>query len=159
MFTFHTADRAFTLFNGLTFRSGHKLHLKISQQQQQQEPQSQILQIRNLPRHIDNNSALYDLFRPFGPMILCKILVEQDSTFKGSALVQYFGSEDAQNAIMKMVCILVSYSAGLLIIIRTANLYNIISCKHMYILCVCFCVLNIRFIDPCTLLDETMKML
>jgi hypothetical protein len=36
-------------------------------------------------------------------MILCKILVEQASAFKGTALVQYFNPEDAQDAEGMMV--------------------------------------------------------
>ncbi|KAI8875240.1 hypothetical protein K501DRAFT_338816 [Backusella circina FSU 941] len=53
---------------------------------------SGILYVKNLPSDT-NNHNLYDLFRPFGPMYLCKILIP----FKGAALVQYFHSESAQN--------------------------------------------------------------
>lgn len=78
------------------------MQLKISNNYPEPEATAEILQIKNLPNNINNN-ALYELFRPFGPMILCKVLVEQDSTFKGSALVQYFNPENAQHAESIMV--------------------------------------------------------
>lgn len=43
------------------------------------------------------------MFRPFGPMTLCKIIVENGSTFKGTALVQYFITQHAKDAEMSMV--------------------------------------------------------
>ncbi|KAK4510632.1 uncharacterized protein ATC70_005063 [Mucor velutinosus] len=94
------ADRAYTLLNGVTFRAGLRLQLKInppSSDYPEPEAHAGILHIKNLPGHTNNN-LLYELFRPFGPMILCKILVEQASTFKGTALVQYFNPQDAQDA-------------------------------------------------------------
>ncbi|GAN10032.1 hypothetical protein MAM1_0314d09566 [Mucor ambiguus] len=94
------ADRAYTLLNGVTFRAGLRLQLKInppSSDYPEPEAHAGILHIKNLPGHT-NNKLLYELFRPFGPMILCKILVEQASTFKGTALVQYFNPQDAQDA-------------------------------------------------------------
>lgn len=98
------ADCAYTLLNGSTTQSGVKIQLKISSSNYPEpEATAEILQIKNLPNNINNNNALYELFRPFGPMILCKVLVEQDSTFKGSALVQYFNPENAQLAESIMV--------------------------------------------------------
>lgn len=99
------ADRAYTLLNGVTFRAGLRLQLKInppSSDCPEPEAHAGILHIKNLPGHT-NNKLLYELFRPFGPMILCKILVEQASTFKGTALVQYFNPQDAQDAESMMV--------------------------------------------------------
>ncbi|KAG0177748.1 hypothetical protein DFQ28_005507 [Apophysomyces sp. BC1034] len=61
------------------------------------EPNADILQIRNLPNDTVTK-RLYELFRPFGPMKLCNIIVEQGVGFKGTALVQYFDAEDAENA-------------------------------------------------------------
>ncbi|KAF1803728.1 hypothetical protein FB192DRAFT_1279383 [Mucor lusitanicus] len=99
------ADRAYTLLNGVTFRAGLRLQLKInppSSDYPEPEAHAGILHIKNLPGHT-NNKLLYELFRPFGPMILCKILVEHASTFKGTALVQYFNPQDAQDAESMMV--------------------------------------------------------
>ncbi|KAG2204540.1 hypothetical protein INT47_012599, partial [Mucor saturninus] len=93
------ADRAYTLLNGTTFR-GIRLQLKINPpygDYPEPEAHAGILHVKNLPNHIDNKS-LYELFRPYGPMMLCKILLEQATTFKGNALVQYFNSEHAQDA-------------------------------------------------------------
>ncbi|KAI9265523.1 hypothetical protein EDC94DRAFT_517117 [Helicostylum pulchrum] len=97
---FHVADRAYTLLNGVTFRAGIKLQLKINPpfgDNPEPEAHAGILHIKNLPSHT-NNKSLYELFRPFGPMMLCKILVEQGSTYKGTALVQYFNSDNTLDA-------------------------------------------------------------
>jgi polyadenylate-binding protein len=99
------ADRAYTLLNGVTIRGDISLQLKInspSGDNPEPEAHAGILHIKNLPCNT-NNKSLYELFRPFGPMILCKILLDQSSTFKGAALVQYFHSEHAQHAQDAMV--------------------------------------------------------
>lgn len=96
-----TADRAYTLFNGAALgKHDARLQLRIFPPGDTKEPEaaSGILHVKNLPGYT-TNSMLYDLFRPFGPMSLCKIIVEQGSTFKGTALVQYFRSEDADKAV------------------------------------------------------------
>lgn len=105
----HTADRAYTLLNGTTFRAGIKLQLKINPpygDYPEPEAHAGILHVKNLPNYVDNKS-LYEIFRPFGPMMLCKILLEQATTFKGTALVQYFNSENAQDAEHSMVKLLI----------------------------------------------------
>lgn len=96
--------------NGVTIRST-RLQLRINppgtEKKSEPEAHAGILFIKNLPHSMNNNNSLYELFRPFGPMILCKILVEQQgSTFKGTALVQYFFSEHAQEAEISMVGII-----------------------------------------------------
>ncbi|KAG2234689.1 hypothetical protein INT48_005841, partial [Thamnidium elegans] len=66
------ADRAYTLLNGVTFRAGIKLQLKINPplgDNPEPEAHAGILHIKNLPSHT-NNKSLYELFRPFGPMII-----------------------------------------------------------------------------------------
>lgn len=105
IYTLFVADRAYTLLNGVTFRAGIKLQLKINPpfgDNPEPEAHAGILHIKNLPSHT-NNKSLYELFRPFGPMMLCKILVEQGSTYKGTALVQYFNSDNALDAEHSMV--------------------------------------------------------
>ncbi|ORZ13045.1 hypothetical protein BCR42DRAFT_70254 [Absidia repens] len=66
-----------------------------------QIPNAPIFQVNHLPLSMTNNS-LYNLFRPFGPIRLCKIIVEKDSTFNGTALLQYFNQKDAENSRMTM---------------------------------------------------------
>ncbi|SAM09069.1 hypothetical protein [Absidia glauca] len=99
------ADMAFTLFNGAHFNNGMRLSLSISPVDQacEPEPMSDILQVQHLPMD-SSNQSIYDLFRPFGPMALCKIIVEQGPTavFNGTALIQYYHSEDADHAISVM---------------------------------------------------------
>ncbi|KAI7874250.1 RNA-binding domain-containing protein [Lichtheimia hyalospora FSU 10163] len=93
------ADRAYTLFNGATIKDSNcQLQLRAHSSGTYGEPEanSGILSIYNLPLHI-NNHLLYDVFRPFGPMALCKIIMDQGQ-FKGTALVQYFRSTDADAA-------------------------------------------------------------
>ncbi|KAI9274319.1 hypothetical protein BDA99DRAFT_532968 [Phascolomyces articulosus] len=63
---------------------------------------SGIYQIRNLPLGTTNH-ILYDYFRPYGPMKLCKIIMDHHGKgFKGTALVQYFHIKDAEMAIKTM---------------------------------------------------------
>lgn len=65
-----------------------------------------LLKVDNLPKYFES-TALYDLFRPFGPLAICKLLLEpEDSAFHGSALIQYFCHEDSEEAIQAMVYIL-----------------------------------------------------
>ena len=65
------------------------------------EAKGSILQVKNLPLRIDNN-ALYDLFRPFGPLSLCKPIVE-GKAFRGTAFIQYFFQSDSDEAQNHMV--------------------------------------------------------
>ncbi|KAI8876901.1 RNA-binding domain-containing protein [Backusella circina FSU 941] len=71
------------------------------------EPQSSLLFIKNLPSQTTNNT-LYDLFRPFGPMNLCKIIIEPGTGVnKGTALIQYFYLSSAEDAETTMVNLLI----------------------------------------------------
>ena len=103
------ADRAYTLFNDATLKNEVPFRLKISSSGDYQEPDvtSVIHQVRNLPLGPTNHS-LYDLFRRFGPMSLCKIIMDhQGKGFKGTALIQYFNENDVEMAIKTMVgCVL-----------------------------------------------------
>ncbi|PKY39496.1 hypothetical protein RhiirA4_393547 [Rhizophagus irregularis] len=62
-----------------------------------------ILQVKSLPQST-TNIALYQHFRTFGPLFSCRIQIQQDNKFRGSALVQYFRQEDAENAMKNMHC-------------------------------------------------------
>ncbi|KAI8980466.1 hypothetical protein BDB01DRAFT_762417 [Pilobolus umbonatus] len=98
------ADCAFTLLNGVTFASDIKLSLKInnpSGDYPEPEAHAGILHIKSLPRNI-TNKGLYDLFRPYGPMALCKIIMEQGLHFKGTALIQYFNTDHSNHAVQSM---------------------------------------------------------
>ncbi|KAI7890624.1 uncharacterized protein EV154DRAFT_511030 [Mucor mucedo] len=81
------ADRVYSLFNGYIFTNGTILKFRLSPYQ---EPQAEgpILEVRNLPNHIDHNT-LYDIFRPYGPLSICKPITE-DGSHRGKALVQFF---------------------------------------------------------------------
>ena len=97
------ADRAYTLFNGASLKNGIQLQLRINPPGdgcQEPEATSGILQIRNLPLQTTNH-FLYNLFRPFGPMSLCKVIMDQDR-FKGTALIQYFDAIHADTAVHYM---------------------------------------------------------
>ncbi|KAI8377560.1 uncharacterized protein BYT42DRAFT_546237 [Radiomyces spectabilis] len=96
-FPFDVADRAFSLYNGFTFTNGAKLQLRMYQDSSlEPEAQANLLQIKNLPLHIDDNN-LYDIFRPYGALNLCKSIME-GSTFQGTAFIQFFSQEDADKA-------------------------------------------------------------
>lgn len=98
------ADRAFSLFNGIGLPDGDKLILHITHPNTKTspKPEAMILQAKHLPLHTNNNS-LYDLFRPYGPIHLCKTVAENGSAFEGTALIQYFRQLDADSALGAMV--------------------------------------------------------
>ncbi|KAG2217573.1 hypothetical protein INT45_004926 [Circinella minor] len=94
------ADRVYSLYNGFTFPNNNsKLQFHLSHDGSfEHEAKGSILHVKNLPLRIDNN-GLYDLFRPFGPLSLCKPIVEGKG-FRGTAFIQYFfqgDSDEAQN--------------------------------------------------------------
>ncbi|ORZ21499.1 hypothetical protein BCR42DRAFT_194431 [Absidia repens] len=66
-----------------------------------QVPNAPIFQISHLPLSM-SNECLYNLFRCFGPIRVCKVIVEKDSSSDGTALLQYFNQEHAENAMMVM---------------------------------------------------------
>ncbi|GAA5805551.1 hypothetical protein HPULCUR_011070 [Helicostylum pulchrum] len=90
------ADRVYSLFNGYMFPNGMILKFRISRYR---EPLAEgpILEIRNLPPHIDHNT-LYDIFRPYGPLSICKPILE-DGTHRGKALVQFFYKQDSDSSV------------------------------------------------------------
>ncbi|KAG0187518.1 hypothetical protein DFQ28_006251 [Apophysomyces sp. BC1034] len=91
------ADRVYSVYNGFTFPNGGKLQFRIYHDEQfEPEPQGTILHVKNLPLHMDNN-ALYDLFRSYGPLNLCKTIVE-GASFRGTAFIRYFYHEDSEDA-------------------------------------------------------------
>ncbi|KAI8972763.1 hypothetical protein BDB01DRAFT_809251 [Pilobolus umbonatus] len=92
------AERVYSLFNGYNFSNQSVLKFKLSTNDQY-DPQAEgpILEVRHLPLHIDHN-ILYDEFRPYGPLSICKPITEDD-THKGKALIQYFYKEDSDNAL------------------------------------------------------------
>ncbi|CAO3588226.1 unnamed protein product [Absidia cylindrospora] len=96
------ADRAYTLFDGLILKNSHRLQLYITPEgTMDQVPNAPIFQISHLPLSM-SNECLYNLFRPFGPIRVCKVIVEKDSSSDGTALLQYFNQEHAENAMMVM---------------------------------------------------------
>ncbi|KAI8073959.1 hypothetical protein BC940DRAFT_315546 [Gongronella butleri] len=60
-------------------------------------PEGPIFQVENIPYWV-TNEHLYQLFRPFGAIRLCKILVEKNGAFEGTALLQYFSLKHANQA-------------------------------------------------------------
>ncbi|KAI8088948.1 uncharacterized protein BX664DRAFT_331789 [Halteromyces radiatus] len=115
------ADRAYTLFDGLVLKNSHRLQLYITPDGiKDQVPCAPIFQVTHLPLSMTND-GLYNLFRPFGPIRLCKIIVEKDSSFTGMALLQYFYQQDADNAKNVMDNKLVDG--------RTISIYSLVSNK------------------------------
>ncbi|KAI7877902.1 hypothetical protein K492DRAFT_150031 [Lichtheimia hyalospora FSU 10163] len=96
-----TADRVYSLFNGFTFpNNSSKLQIQISGDENESiehEPKGPILEVKGLPNGIDND-GLYDLFRPFGPLSLCKPIVI-GRAFRGTAFVQYFFQTHSDEAL------------------------------------------------------------
>ncbi|ORX44068.1 hypothetical protein DM01DRAFT_1340477 [Hesseltinella vesiculosa] len=93
-----SADCAYTLFDGLVFRQSHRLQLYMTPNGiKDPEPEGPIFQVDDIPYWV-TNEYLYHVFRPFGPIRLCKILVDKNGTFEGSALLQYFSLKHANHA-------------------------------------------------------------
>lgn len=65
------------------------------------EATAALLEINNLPEHYDDNQ-LYDLFRPFGPLNLCKCIL-LDGAFRGTAFIQYFYPSSSDEAVSTLV--------------------------------------------------------
>lgn len=96
------ADQVYALYQDFQFNNGSKLHFNVYPNGQH-EAEGMLLKVTRLPRHVDS-ALVYHLFRPFGPLALCKLLLEQDdSVFLGTALIQYFYHEDSEAAIQAMV--------------------------------------------------------
>ncbi|KAI7876398.1 hypothetical protein K492DRAFT_210381 [Lichtheimia hyalospora FSU 10163] len=90
------ADRVYSLYNGFGFENnGGKLQFHLDDTYDP-EPKGPILEVKNLPLDIDND-GLYDLFRGFGPLSLCKLIVN-GKAFQGAAFVQYFSQDDSNEA-------------------------------------------------------------
>lgn len=90
------ADRVYSLYNGFGFENnGGKLQFHLDDAYDP-EPKGPILEVKNLPLTIDND-GLYDLFRGFGPLSLCKLIVN-GKAFQGAAFVQYFSQDDSNEA-------------------------------------------------------------
>ncbi|GAA5806170.1 hypothetical protein HPULCUR_011700 [Helicostylum pulchrum] len=91
------ADRAYSLYNGFTFTNNTKLSLQMYQDSKlDPEATAALLEINCLPEYYDDNK-LYDIFRPFGPLNLCKCVMK-DGAFRGNAYVQFFDSSNSQDA-------------------------------------------------------------
>lgn len=63
-----------------------------------------LLEINGLPEHFDDNK-LYDVFRPFGPLNLCKCVMK-DGAFRGTAFIQFFSPYSSDEAEASLVYIL-----------------------------------------------------
>ncbi|ORX57517.1 hypothetical protein DM01DRAFT_1334128 [Hesseltinella vesiculosa] len=95
------ADQVYALYQDFEFHNGSRLYFAIDQDNTI-EAQGSLLQIHHLPHYVEN-SMVYQLFRPFGPLALCKLLLEpDDSSFHGAALVQYFYQQDTMAAMEEM---------------------------------------------------------
>lgn len=91
----YTAERVYSLFNGVIFANKATLSLRFSIDDHPQ-PEGPVLEVNHLPPHIDHNT-LYDIFHPFGPLSLCKSIAEHGA-HRGKALIQFFNLEDSENA-------------------------------------------------------------
>jgi RNA recognition motif-containing protein len=97
------------------------------------EAKAALLEINGLPEHFDDNK-LYDVFRPFGPLNLCKCVMK-DGAFRGTAFIQFFNSYSSNEAVAQLVCMhwffLLPFNLTPFII-RMATHWMDISCKCVY---------------------------
>ncbi|OZJ05866.1 hypothetical protein BZG36_00932 [Bifiguratus adelaidae] len=100
------ADRAYALFNGVVLEPHKftlKLRIKDPKKGEDPLPSGTILSVSELPSIVDN-THLHELFRPFGPLYMCRTLLE-GGKFRGNALVQFFDDQHARSAQEEMHCI------------------------------------------------------
>lgn len=113
-----TADRAYSLYNGFTFTNAAKLELQMYRDRRlDEEANANLLEVNGLPEYFDDNK-LYDIFRPFGPLFLCKCVMI-DGLFKGNGFIQFFrqnNSDEAQNNLVFIrqlyVLLIINYLIG-----------------------------------------------
>lgn len=97
------ADRAYSLYNGFKFTNNAKLELQMYQDSRlEREAEGVLLQVNGLPEYYDDNK-LYDTFRPFGPLDLCKCVMDDDGLYKGTAYIRYFYQHNSDNAQKRLV--------------------------------------------------------
>ncbi|KAI8066288.1 uncharacterized protein B0P05DRAFT_553712 [Gilbertella persicaria] len=91
------ADRAYSLYNGFKFTNSAILELQMYQDKRlDPEATAVLLEINGLPDYFDDNK-LYDVFRPFGPLDLCKCVMK-DGAFRGTAFIQFFNQHNSDDA-------------------------------------------------------------
>ncbi|KAI7862904.1 hypothetical protein BDF14DRAFT_1849502 [Spinellus fusiger] len=91
------ADKAYALYNKFTFTNGATLQLRIHRDPLlEPQPKSNVLQVKNLPDYI-NETILYDVFRPLGPLSLCRLYPEP-SGHQPTAYIRYFSQKHANQA-------------------------------------------------------------
>lgn len=104
----------YSLFNGYMFANQTILKFRLSfNDLNDPQPEGYILEIRHLPTHIDHNT-LYDIFRPYGPLSICKPITE-DGAHRGKALIQFFYKEDSDNAVSNLVSFNIHYTHSMTI--------------------------------------------
>ncbi|KAI7904235.1 uncharacterized protein BX663DRAFT_550627 [Cokeromyces recurvatus] len=93
------AERVYSLFNGYLFQNQKIVKFKLSPDENFIQAEGPILEAKNLPNHINHN-ILYDIFRPFGPLSICKPVLLTADEKKGTqhALIQYFSKQDSDKA-------------------------------------------------------------
>ncbi|KAI8379255.1 uncharacterized protein BYT42DRAFT_613585 [Radiomyces spectabilis] len=95
------AERVYVLYKGIKLKNGESLHLRSQFDEQEEIVESskddRILQVSGLP--LDSSlDHLYDLFRPFGPLRMCKINPTHRNAQTKTASVQFLRSEDSEKA-------------------------------------------------------------
>lgn len=90
------------------------------------------MEVRNLPNHIDHNT-LYDIFRPYGPLSICKPITE-DGSHRGKALVQFFNRYHSDSSVSDLVSfctpIILFFVLNNLLSNRITKLLMAIQCKQ-----------------------------
>lgn len=122
----------YSLFNGFVFTNGAVLKFRLAPfENNEPQPEGPILEVKNLPNRIDHDT-LYDLFRRFGPLSICKPITE-DGAHRGKALVQFFYRYDSDVAMGALVsrnsCQSKTRPHLLITVTRTTSYLMEIQCK------------------------------
>ncbi|ORY06944.1 RNA-binding domain-containing protein [Basidiobolus meristosporus CBS 931.73] len=104
-FTPIEAERAFATMNN-TYMKAHKglmglTYFEPNSGKVEQEPPCQTIMVKHVAPEADEVS-IYSMFREIGHIYLCKLGMDENGTFRGFALIQYWNPDDTNTAYEKM---------------------------------------------------------
>ncbi|KAK9686289.1 hypothetical protein K7432_015211 [Basidiobolus ranarum] len=104
-FTPMDAERAFATMNN-TYMKSHKglmglTYFEPSSGKIEQEPPCQTIMVKHVAPEADETS-IYNMFREIGHIYLCKLGMDENGTFRGFGLIQYWNPDDTNTAYENM---------------------------------------------------------
>ncbi|KAK9722005.1 hypothetical protein K7432_003010 [Basidiobolus ranarum] len=99
------AERAFATMNN-TYMKAHKglmglTYFDPSSGKIEQEPPCQTIMVKHVAPEADE-ASIYNMFREIGHIYLCKLGMDENGTFRGFGLIQYWNPDDTNTAYENM---------------------------------------------------------